>query len=381
VQEVKVKNLISFVIGLFLLFNLSAILLLLLVYISVYINPNKLVFLAFIGMGYPVILAINLIFIAFWIFVRIKYSLLSFLFIIIGWNHVTRLIEINQKTDIESDNKTIKILSYNVQNFVRKNVSNTQYIDNFDNQARITRFINDQKADIICLQEILYDRGDVQNFAEEFGKKNKTPNFYSRNYHQKKNPKLDGIAIFTRFPVINKGYIEHDDKTIGIFNDLIIYQDTFRLYNLHLASIHFRKEEYDFIGDLPNQEDQEVIKKHSLQVISKIKTAFIKRGSQVDIVERHIRNSPYPVIICGDFNDTPSSYAYRKIASGLTDAFVESGRGFGVTYAGESFPSFRIDYIFHDKYFESRRFTRHKVTYSDHYPVSCTLVIEDKPKE
>ena len=356
------------------MFNLFAVLMLLVVYISVYINPAKFSIIAFAGLGYPLILLTNLLFVILWIFIRIKFSLLSVVFILLGWNHIGRLVQLNQKEEIDKNRRPVKILSYNIQNFVRQNISNTKYITKFDNQAKITKFINDQKADIICLQEMLYDRGDLQKYANEFGKKNKTPNYYYKNYFSVRKQILDGIAIFTRFPVINKGYLEYDEKTIGIYNDLVIASDTFRLYNLHLASIHFRKEEYDFISDLPNQQDQEVIKKHSLQVISKITTAFIKRGYQVDIVGKHIKSSPYPVIVCGDFNDTPSSYAYRKITSGLTDAFVESGKGFGVTYAGESFPSFRIDYIFHDEVFESCRFTRHKISLSDHYPISCYLV-------
>jgi endonuclease/exonuclease/phosphatase family metal-dependent hydrolase len=373
VQENKQKTRISFFSGLLLLLNLFSALMLLVVYLSVYIPPAKFPLIAFVGLGYPPILLINIGFVLLWIFIRIKYSLLSLVFILLGWNHIGRLVQINPKTELDNDAKPVKVLSYNIQNFVRQNVANTKFITNFDNQAKITKFIIDQQADIICLQEILYDRGDVHKFAGEFGRINKTPNYYYRNYFVTEDKKLDGLAIFTRFPVINKGHIDYKEKTIGIFNDLVIQSDTIRLYNLHLASIHFKKEEYDFISDLPNQQDQEVIKKHSLQVISKLKTAFIKRGHQVNIVKTHILNSPYSVIICGDFNDTPSSYAYRKLASGLTDAFVESGNGFGVTYAGESFPSFRIDYIFHDKKFESRLFKRHKVSFSDHYPISCSL--------
>jgi endonuclease/exonuclease/phosphatase family metal-dependent hydrolase len=351
---------------------------LLLVYISVYINPARFSLIAFAGLSYPVILLVNLIFVLLWIFIRIKFSLLSLIVILLGWNHIGRLVQVNQKDEIDKDKKTIKILSYNIQNFVKQNVSNTKYITSFNNQVKITKFINDQKADIVCLQEILYDRGEVQRFAAEFGQRNKTPNYYYRNYFQTKTGKLDGIAIFTRYPVVKKGFLEYQDKTIGIYNDIIIRSDTFRVYNLHLASIHFKKEEYDFISDLPNQQDQEVIKKHSFQVISKLRTAFINRGHQVNIVQKHIEKSPFPVILCGDFNDTPSSYAYRRLTSQLNDAFVESGKGFGVTYAGESFPSFRIDYIFHDDVFESRRFTRHKNTLSDHYPISCTLVMKDE---
>ena len=353
---------------------------LLVVYISVYINPESFPLIAFAGLGYPLILLINLIFVLVWILVRIKYSMLSLLFILLGWNHIGKLVQINHKDEMDKSKKPVKVLSYNIQNFVAQNVANTKYITNFDNQARITKLIEAQKADIICLQEMLYDRGNVESFVADFGRKNKTPNYYYRNYYSKNKNKLDALAIFTRYKVIKKGYLEHEGKTIGIYNDLIIGNDTIRLYNLHLASIHFKKEEYDFISDLPNQQDQEVIKKHSLQVISKLKTAFVKRGRQAKIVKDHLNNSPYPVIICGDFNDTPTSYAYRKISSRLTDAFVESGEGFGVTYAGDNFPSFRIDYIFHDNVFDSRMFTRHKNPLSDHYPITCYLIRKEESK-
>jgi endonuclease/exonuclease/phosphatase family metal-dependent hydrolase len=380
VQGAKQKNRISFFSGLLLLFNFFAALMLLLVYVSVYINPDKVSFIAFAGMGYPLILFINILFVLLWVFVRIKHTLLSLAFIVLGWNHIGRLVQINQKKDFDKATKSVKVFSYNIQNFVGQNVANTKYITNFENQAKIMNLIKDQDAEIICLQEMLYDRGDVQKFVADFGQKIKAPNFYYRNYYNTTNQKLDAIAIFTRFPVIKKGYLEQDEKTIGIYNDLIIAKDTIRLYNLHLASIHFKKEEYDFIGDLPNQQDQEVIKKHSIQVISKLQAAFVKRGRQAAIVKEHLKNSPYPVIICGDFNDTPTSYAYRKIASGLTDAFVESGEGFGVTYAGESFPSFRIDYILHDDVFISRGFIRHKNSFSDHYPISCYLIRRENSK-
>lgn len=372
-QGDKQKKRISFISGILLVLNLISVFLLLTVYLSVYINPARFALPAFAGIGYPVILIVNFAFIILWLLIRMKFALISLIAVLLGWNHIGRLIQVNQKTDIEDDRKTIKVLSFNIQNFVRQNISNTKYIKDFENQTRITKFIESQKADIICLQEVLYDRGNLQQFAEEFGRKNKTPHYYYRNYYKSKNPKLDGIVIFTKYPVIKKGFLEHDDKTIGIYNDLVIDKDTIRLYNLHLASIHFRKEEYDFISDLPNQQDQDVIKKHSLQVLTKLKTAFAKRGQQVNIIKKHIEDSPYNVIVCGDFNDTPSSYAYRRISSGLTDAFVESGKGVGVTYAGENFPSFRIDYILHDEFYESRRFTRHKIPLSDHYPITCVL--------
>ena len=103
-----------------------------------------------------------------------------------------------------------------------------------------------------------------------------------------------------------------------------------------------------------------------------MRTAYRKRAEQARTVRAEIEKSPYPVILCGDFNDTPSSYTYHKVAQKLEDAFVEAGNGMGKTYAG-IFPSFRIDYIFHDTIFSANQFRTIKADYSDHYPVTTML--------
>jgi endonuclease/exonuclease/phosphatase family metal-dependent hydrolase len=89
-----------------------------------------------------------------------------------------------------------------------------------------------------------------------------------------------------------------------------------------------------------------------------------------------IEQSPYPVIICGDFNDTPSSYTYHQLSEGLIDAFKESGNGIGHTYGG-ALPSFRIDYILHDERFKSTRFNTIRSKFSDHYPITTSLKLQE----
>lgn len=370
------KKRISFLTGLFLLLNGLAVLLLLMSYISAYINPKNFSIIAFFGLGYPIILAINLLFIVFWFFVKVRYIFISILFILLGCNHLGRLVQFNSSAEITANTSQIKILSYNIQNFVKENTSTTKYIQDFENQREITNFIAEQEADIICLQEVLYDKENFEQFPDQIGEKFNCQHSYYKNYYPNKKNKIDALVIFTHYHIINKGYFEYLDKTIGIYCDILMENDTVRLYNLHLASIHFRREEYDFISDITKQQNQEEFKANTLKVISKMNTAFIKRGYQTNILTAHISKSPYPVIICGDFNDTPSSYAYRKISENLKDAFVESGKGFGITYAGKNFPAFRIDYIFHDNRFESVNFRKHKIPYSDHYPISCSLMID-----
>ncbi len=90
----------------------------------------------------------------------------------------------------------------------------------------------------------------------------------------------------------------------------------------------------------------------------------------------NIQKSPYPAIICGDFNDTPMSYTYWKLSRGRRDSFKDAGKGFGATYSMLQ-PLLRIDYILSPK---DVRATSHKIVklkYSDHYPVVATFAMAE----
>ena len=101
---------------------------------------------------------------------------------------------------------------------------------------------------------------------------------------------------------------------------------------------------------------------------------YVQRAYQVDMLSEHIESSNYPVIVCGDFNDTPVSYTYRKLKSGLKDAFITAGTGLGTTYRG-LVPYMRIDYIMHSGEFRAKHFQIRKVEWSDHYPVVTQFTI------
>ncbi len=105
---------------------------------------------------------------------------------------------------------------------------------------------------------------------------------------------------------------------------------------------------------------------------SKLKQAFLLREEQANYIAKHIQKSPYPVLVCGDLNDTPSSYAYNQLSHGLKDAFKEKGIGFGSTYAG-TLPFLRIDYAFTSQDCTVDAFRVIPISSSDHYPIYVHL--------
>ena len=181
-----------------------------------------------------------------------------------------------------------------------------------------------------------------------------------------------GLATFSKYPITSTKPLHFENTTnFSIQTDIDINGKHIRIFNNHLESIRLQKENYNFIDSLEFKNDQER-RKGIYDIFSKLKHAFANRSYQAQTIGRHIKNSPFPAIVCGDFNDTPISYVYRTVKGDLKDSFIESGGGFGGTYNG-NLPSFRIDFIFHDKSFESFNHKRIKVNYSDHYPIKTTL--------
>jgi len=329
---------------------------------------------SFIGLAYPYILLVNLIFMSFWILRRKKEFLISLVAILLGWHTLMDNISIHpgalfQKAHYEKrsreeriQDRQIKIMSYNVRAFDLYGWTGIPGA-----KPGIFNMIQKENPEILCLQEFYSSSGGEFRADEIYRKLEGTKNRYlafsvsnTRNQY--------GIAIFSDFPIISEGKVELDNSlSICQFTDLLVLSDTIRVYNMHLQSIHLRKHHYNFIDSLKLRYDNQQMDEIK-DISSKLRDAFKKRAGQADLIAEHIDKCPYPVIVCGDFNDTPVSYTYRRIKGDRTDAFVEQGIGMGRTYNGK-FPSFRIDYIIFGKEFEALHFSRKKTGFSDHYPV------------
>jgi endonuclease/exonuclease/phosphatase family metal-dependent hydrolase len=340
--------------------NIAFAIAMLISYLAVVINPEAFALPAFFGLAYPYLLLINILLVIVWAMLLRFEALISVFIIAVGFTHFSNYIKLTKPTGDKSN--TFKVLSYNVRLF--------NYFENshgITSGKKIFQFLKSKKPDIICLQEFfLLGNPKVEEalmIADLGG------DYYS---HMKligsgKN-RYYGIVTFSRFPIVGKGEITHPgSSSLSIYTDVLIKNDTFRIYNNHLQSFRLRSLERSFIEELMAPEDIESLKEvRSLSV--SLKKGFVKRALQAQVVKDHINKSPFPVMVVGDFNDTPVSYAYRKIRKGLNDSFVKSGYGAGFTYRG-NYPPNRIDYILYDNTLVNSYFEIAKVKFSDHYPI------------
>ncbi len=353
---------------LILLFNLVLVVALGISYLAGLVSPEKSWIPGIFGLFYPIFLILNLLFIIYWILVRKKYFIISCFIILLGFGHLQNFFSYHPSKN-SSDSNTFKLVTYNTRLF-----DIYKWLKKEDTSQKIIDQIQSEEANIICLQEFVTESNGIlseKNLKNTIGKDKFSHIVYvfnSRNKGQK-----HGIATYSSFPIINKGEIRYENSSnLTIFTDLKAFGDTIRIYNNHLQSIRFRQDELDLFI---NNENNEKTSLNSIYgILKKIKSANSKRAGQADILSSHISDSPYPVIICGDFNDTPYSYTYKTVKGDLEDAFNNSGRGFGSTYK-KNFLSFRIDYILYDTAFKGLKFRTNKAKLSDHRLISCGIAM------
>ena len=351
--------------------NLFLAFCLLLSYTAPIINPAKLLLPAFFGLAYPYLLLINLVFLIYWIVRMRKELLISLVVILLGWFHLTNFIPLRFQKSPEPreqiSSPPLKVLSYNVRTFDKYN-----WTQNSQSKEGIFETIRNADPSVVCIQEFYTTNKsgkrerDIRNQLKEYP-------YYSIYYSLKSGANTGfGIATFSKYPIVKTSRIPFDNTiNQAVYTDIKLMNDTLRLFNIHLQSIQFGQRNYAFLDSMSlkytNKQLEEV-----KDIGSRLKEAFVMRAEQSKIIHHYIEESEYPVIVVGDFNDTPVSYAYKRIRKGLSDAFRTSGKGLGNTYAGE-LPSFRIDYIFYSEELESIEFERIKTKFSDHFPITSTI--------
>ena len=354
-----------------LILNILAAIAMLLAYLAPLVNPARVFLPALFGLAYPYILMVHLAFICYWL-IRLKAEILLSLFItLLGWNHLNNLLPLNLRpSEIPvniSQDRLLKAVSYNVRGF-----DIYQWNTHPEAKNEIFDFLEAQEPHLLCFQEYYTSSLSGQTHVDISNHLKYLPHnavYYAAD-HTNRNG--FGIATFSKYPILKKSRIPFNSSfNAAMYTDILFQSDTVRVFNIHLQSIRLQQDNYAFMDTARLKYNNEQISE--IRAIgSRLKTAFSMRAEQAKVIASYIKDSPHPVIVMGDFNDTPQSYAYRKIKKGLDDAFRKSGRGFGNTYAGE-LPSFRIDYIMYGPPLLSSGFLRIKTDHSDHYPISTLL--------
>lgn len=327
------------------------------------LHPEEHPVLACAGMTFPFFLIAQLLILMAWLVFKWRRAWIPLLALLLSYPAIRTYLPLHFKSTPPEG--SIKVISYNVSNhnYVGKGVKTPR--------DSIFNYLKRENADIVCLQEDRGSRADTTLWLENIYEYNDTVHV------SRKSPMLNAVGIHTRFPILKKELIPYESTANGsaaFF--LLIGGDTVVVVNNHLESTHLskhdRKRYNDMLkGDLNRDETQVETKK----IVAKLSAAMVKRARQAEAVHQYIeqQRKRHPVIVCGDFNDTPISYVRRTIAEGLTDCYVETGSGLGITFSQSGF-HFRIDQIMCSEHFEPYNCNvNSKIMASDHYPIICWL--------
>lgn len=347
--------------------NAGVILLLLLSYLAAHVRPETLGYFSLFGLLFPFNLLLNIGFVIYWSIKKWKFALFSATAILVGIGHVSDLVQINLGTPDTEHVRRMTVLTYNAHNFGVNDWKTAKTTRN-----AIFQMLDSVSADVVCFQEFFHS--DKKNYfvtRDSLVKFLPSKYYHERYTHAMRGQNYFGVAIFSKYPILKKGFVpfENDVNNFCIYVDVKAEGDTVRIYNAHLQSIRFKPEDYAFVDQNRNQEELE---SGSKRIARRLKTAMIKRQKQVERVVASIKESPYPVVLCGDFNDPPCSYTYEQFTDVLEDSFHEAGLGIGNTYIG-IFPSFRIDYILHSERMDAVSYHTLDSRLSDHHPVEVVL--------
>lgn len=371
---------------LLIILNLVAALALFLSFLAHLVHPTFSTTIAYCGLLFPYFLFANLVFVIVWLVFDYRWALLSTILILINVNNIDKHYQLRGLDKPETCANCLKVMSYNAKLFGVYSTDDKAERQHTKNQ--IINFIHSQRPDILCIQEYFNDKSGRLNFktTEDILDALDLPN-NDRTYRlyvpiESKRGYQYGLAIFSRYRIINSGYVATKDSSTNksMYVDIRYNGDTLRIYNVHLSSMHIDYDDYETGKSVMNRDMKDPkFNKKALKLYNKVGNAFQMRQKQAIAVRKDIDSCKCPVIICGDFNDSPGSFSYHKIAHGFTDTFRNSGKGRGTTYFGDAFPSYRIDYILHDKQFND---FGHKVCTqikaSDHYPIFSYISIIKK---
>jgi len=346
------KRLTKIILG----FNIGLVSLTLLSYLSPIVNPITFWPTSLLGIFFPVLFILNLLFIITWLFSKPSFALISVITLALGWRQVQNIYALPlEDRDIPEGSSAVHLMSYNVA-YLNRVISNARH----SREEEFTHYLQEKNPDIICLQE-------VSEKTMEFVASTLDSNFH----FEIRKP----AGIISRYPILQTGYLfDRAQKTFALWTDLKIQDQTIRVYCLYLQSNQITRDADHLVreGDLQEEKTWSTV----ATILTKYRSAAQKRAEILPVLKQHLQECPHPYILAGDFNDVPHSYVYSQLSKNMQDSFHFS-KGMKFTYGGV-IPFLRIDYILATAQWNIYGFDRDQVNYSDHFPIFSTLALAKK---
>lgn len=351
-KQAVTKGLKRLTVSLFLGANLCTILLLWLCVALTFVSPDYIPRLSLLTLAFPAFLAVDVLFIFFWLIFHARLAWVPVAGLLLVGSYVLDYCPLGLGREASGE-EGITVVSYNV---------GTMKGD--ENEAALRDFLAASDADIICMQEL----------SQAFMNKEETRQWLKD--HPYNVLQSGGETILSRYAFIGDtiriDYPTRSNHSTAVWIDLD--GDSLLLINNHLESNHLTPEEKSEYTGMIRNPHRQTVEDGSRMLVGKLSAAASYRGAQTDTICAMVdRYAAYPVIVCGDLNDTPVSYVYQRLDARLSSAFRQGGRGLGISYSQRAF-MVRIDHVFFPSGWTcSSCSIDRSISVSDHYPVTCRL--------
>jgi endonuclease/exonuclease/phosphatase family metal-dependent hydrolase len=329
-----------------------------------WINPASYGVVSAAGLFAPVLYVANFLSLLYWVIRWRRGIYIPLVVFVTGLWSVTLFFRpslTQNYSDHSRDRSLLSVATYNVRGMMREAAGSPSHM--VPSMPDVVDVVDSLRPDILCMQEFAPTAGyPVSSFDAAL------PVYHYRRIHS-------GNAIYSKYPIAASGNIDFESTGNSIlWADVAVHRDTIRIFCAHLqtTAIKASDERYivdmDFVGDSTRTSRMK-------GMLGRLTRNYIIRAAQADTLAARIASSPHAVMVCGDFNDTPASWAYRRISRGLDDSFREAGSGYGHTYRG-FFDLLRIDYLLHSRSMECVEYAGPEFDISDHNPVAVKLRIK-----
>lgn len=325
---------------------------------AAHIDPNDHPLMGYIALGLPVLLLVNTALFFYWLIRKKKRGVIPFIALLANTGYLTAVF--HYSPTVHPDTETITVATYNIHSFNKEKTGFTA--------KQIARYMEKEKADVLCFQEF---NGNIHFPLDSL---TRVFEHYPYQYIPVLPNRHTRIAVFSRYPLTDTLFVPFPGTdNCGAYVDILIREKTVRLFNVHMQTT-------DVSGTERQLAKNEVYfdKEDKIKAVGNIRNTLLanlqKRASQANTMHALIEKSPYPVLVCGDFNDTPASYTYRTLKGDLNDGFKTCGKGYQYTFRGLC-RLLRIDYIFHSPEIKAVRYAAPSLEWSDHKPVIMEMEI------